>query len=75
MRIVRGVLGSEGVLGVGVAAAIVDDGAQTLVVMEVGVHLLITASPSTAPAAAHRPLIPLLLLLLLLVMVLLLLLL
>lgn len=74
MLIVSGVLGSEGVLGVRVAAAVVDHGAQALVVMEMGVHLLITASPSTAPAAAHRPLTPLLLLLLLLlVMVLLLL--
>lgn len=32
-------------------------------VMKVGMHLLIAASPSTVPAAANRPLTPLLLLL------------
>lgn len=31
--------------------------------MKVGMHLLIAASPSTVPAAANRPLTPLLLLL------------
>lgn len=69
----RSVLGTKGVLRVGVATSVVDHGAQALVVMEVRVDLLITASPSSAPVAAHRPFSPLLLLLLLLVMVLLLL--
>lgn len=59
-------------LRVGVATAIVDYRAQALVVMEVGVHLLITASASTAPAAANRPLVPLLLLLVMVLLVLLL---
>lgn len=73
MLIVRGVLGTERVLGVGVSATIVDDGVQALVMMEMRVHLFITASPSTAPAAAHRPFTPLLLLLLVMVLLLLLL--
>lgn len=40
-------------------------------VMKVGMHLLIAASPSTVPAAANRPLTPLLLLLLVMVLLLL----
>lgn len=69
MLIVRGVLGPKRVLGVGVTATIVDNRVQALVMMEVRVHLFITASPSTAPTAAHRSLTPLLLLLLLLLLV------
>lgn len=42
-------------------------------VMEVGVDLFSTASPSTAPAASNRPFVPLLLLLLMMVLLMLLL--
>lgn len=60
-------------LTVWVTPPVVDYRAQVVMVMEMGVHLFSTASPSTAPAASNRPLIPLLLLLLLLMVVLLLL--
>lgn len=59
--------------GVWVAPPIVDYRAEVVMVMEVGVHLFRAASPTTAPAASNRPLIPLLLLLLLMVVLLLLL--
>lgn len=60
-------------LTVRVTPPVVDYRAQVVVVMEMGVHLFSAASPSAAPAASNRPLIPLLLLLLLLLMVVLLL--
>lgn len=66
-------LGSEGVLSVWVAPAIVDYGAQVIMVMEVGVYLFSTASPTAAPAASHGALVPLLLLLLMVVLLMLLL--
>lgn len=60
-------------LGVQIAPPIVDYRAQVVMVMEMGVHLLSTASPPTAPAASNRPLISLLLLLLMMVLLMLLL--
>lgn len=67
----RGVLWSKGVLAVWISPPIVDDRTQVVMVMEVGVHLLGTTSPSTGSAAANGSLIPLLLLLLLMVVLLL----
>lgn len=58
---VRGVLGGEGVLGVRVAAAVVDNGAKAVVVVEVRVHLLGAASSVAVSAAPDGPVAPLLL--------------
>lgn len=61
-------LGTKGVLAVGITSAIVDNRTKVVMVMEVGVHLLSTASSTAASAATNRPLVSLLLWLLLVVM-------